>query len=216
MVWCEHCEVWGGIRRRQLALEEKAVDGALVWRWGRGRSWVLPVLADAVAAWMWGPPLTDCWRLKLCVPGILCLAPSLSVRVLRTLPLMLSHAFSLSSVLPLCFHCIRYHHISQQHILHTLQHSAKTCSLLTHKKLCTHCTHGVPKLSASNVPKQMAETKLSLFADSCATSCNKKSMNQGQSIYSNNKEREICHFFHSLLFFMKTCLFSLTGEEWGG
>lgn len=34
----------------------------------------------------------------------------------------------------------------------------------------------------------------SLFADSCATSCNKKSMNQGQSIYSNNKEREICHF----------------------
>lgn len=41
--------------------------------------------------------------------------------------------------------------------------------------------------------KQMAETNFSLFADSCATSCNKKSMNQGQTIYSNNKVREICH-----------------------
>lgn len=30
----------------------------------------------------------------------------------------------------------------------------------------------------------MAETIFSLFADSCASSCNKKSMNQGQSIYS--------------------------------
>lgn len=40
----------------------------------------------------------------------------------------------------------------------------------------------------------MAKTIFSLFADSCATSCNKKSMNQGQSIYSYNKDLEICHF----------------------
>lgn len=47
----------------------------------------------------------------------------------------------------------------------------------------------------------MAETIFSLFADSCATSCNKKSMNQGQSIYSNNKDGEICHFPTLFFFF---------------
>lgn len=83
------------------------------------------------------------------------------------------------------------------------------------KKLCTQRIHGIQKWSASNVPKQMAETNFSLFADSCATSCNKKSMNQGQSIYSNNKEREICHFPTPLFFFMKTCLFSLAWGELG-
>lgn len=68
--------------------------------------------------------------------------------------------------------------------------------------------------------RQMAETNFSLFADSCATSCNKKSMNQGWTIYSNNKVCEICHFPHSLvclfsLFFlkMKTLLSSWAGEE---
>lgn len=65
----------------------------------------------------------------------------------------------------------------------------------------------------------MAETNFSLFADSCATSCNKKSMNQGQSIYSNNKDREICHFptlcFFFFFFLTKTCLSSLAREEWG-
>lgn len=63
----------------------------------------------------------------------------------------------------------------------------------------------------------MAETIFSLFADSCATSCNKKSMNQGQSIYSNNKDGEICHF-PTLFFFLmeKTCLSSLAYKEAGG
>lgn len=41
MAWCEDREVWGGKSRRQLGLEEKAVDEALVLRWGRGRIWVL-------------------------------------------------------------------------------------------------------------------------------------------------------------------------------
>lgn len=83
------------------------------------------------------------------------------------------------------------------------------------QNLRTYCTHGVQRWSASNVPKQMAETNFSLFADSCATSCNKKSMNQAQSIYSNNKEREICHFPTPCfrIFLMKTCLSSLPGVE---
>lgn len=62
----------------------------------------------------------------------------------------------------------------------------------------------------------MAETNFSLFADSCATSCNKKSMNQGQSIYSNNKEREICHFPTLCFFLMKNMpfFFSTRGRGW--
>lgn len=92
--------------------------------------------------------------------------------------------------------------------------------MLTHtkKKLCAQCAR---KLSASNVPKQMAETNFSLFADSCATSCNKKSMNQGQSIYSNNKDREICHFptlpLFSFFFFDENMpfFFSRRTRGWG-
>lgn len=67
----------------------------------------------------------------------------------------------------------------------------------------------------------MAETqkkkKFSLFADSCANSSNKKSMNQGSQYIPITKiERFVTSplsgLFISLLF-MKTCLFSLAREE---
>lgn len=77
----------GKSNRRQLGPEEKATDRAPVLRWGcgwnRGLAQPGASLADAVADWMRGPPLIDCCRLELCVPGRpkppLCLAASLSL-----------------------------------------------------------------------------------------------------------------------------------------
>ena len=192
--------VW---RQRGVGREEQkktAGPGGEVSWWGSGLEDLGLAqpgasLADAAADWMRGPPLTDCWRRELCVPGRpkppLCLADCLST------PPSLYLSFPLSPALPPSppFHC--NHQRLQLHLLHTNPHAHTHRKNMpdadTHKKteLCAQCAR---KLSASNVPKQMAETNFSLFADSCATSCNKKSMNQGQSIYSNNKDREICHF----------------------
>lgn len=173
-----------------------------------------------------GPPLTDCWRLEL---RVLSETTSLSgFSPLCSLPQSTPpSSFSLSPLLP--FHCTRYRSILRLNLLHTIPHvhklkkkkmkkiTEKKKTLLTQtQKLCTYSTHGVQRWSASNVPKQMAETNFSLFADSCATSCNKKSMNQGQSIYSNNKEREICHFptpCFRIFFFNENMPFFLTGTR---
>lgn len=141
MAWCEDRAIWGGkSRRRQLGLEEKAVDGALVLKWGRGKDLGLAQpgasLADAAADWMRGPPLTDCWRVELCVPGRpkppLCLAFSPCLSLPESTPPSLY--LSLSPVLPLSpFHC------SLQ--LHTNPHTHTQCKNMlaadTHKKLCT-------------------------------------------------------------------------------
>lgn len=170
-------------------------------------------LADAAADWMRGPPLTDCWRLDLCVPGRpkppLCLAlPPWVHPSHRRIALSLSLQFFLFLLILVvratitAFCCASY----------TCRHarSKNTPAAGKHTTQRTHCVRVIQKWSASNVAKQMAETNFSLFADSCATSCNKKSMNQGQSIYSNNKDWEICHF-------PTPCLFSsLTWEELGG
>lgn len=168
-------------------------------------------LADAAADWMRGPPLTDCWRLDLCVPGRpkppLCLAVSLSLSlyalVSMSLPLPLSIFLSVSSSSS-SFSFSLYPApslLTSSPLTHKSTQSKNMLAADKHKKLCTQRIHWIQKWSASNVPKQMAETNFSLFADSCATSCNKKSMNQGQSIYSNNKGWEICHFPTPCFFF---------------
>lgn len=112
-------------------------------------------LADAVAAWMRGPPLTDCWRVEQCVPGRpkppLCLVVSAVVFLSVALPLPCFLSVSSS---PFSSSFLLYPLPSQLHLFHTNlhTHTAKTC-LLTHtKKMCTQYAHGVQKLSASNVP----------------------------------------------------------------
>lgn len=140
----ERCGVERAGRRRQLGLEEKGVDGALVLRWGPWKDLGLAQpgasLADAAADWMRGPPLTHCWRLELCVPGRpkppLCLAVSLSLSNPPSfyLSLCLQFFFLLLSIAH-THHRLR---CLQLHLLHTNPHSnthaAKTLCADTHRK----------------------------------------------------------------------------------
>lgn len=101
-------------------------------------------LADAAADWMRGPPLTDCWRLELCVPGRpkppLCLAVSHSL----SLPYSLPESTPPSRCFSLCLHFFLFLLLFSFYLLLSLLTAAptdkstytlaKTCVLLTHSQ----------------------------------------------------------------------------------
>ena len=155
MVWCEDWEVRGGKSSgRQLGLEEKAVDGALVLRWGRERIWVLLSL---VPYWQmlqqtgWGDHHWHTAGGKSCVFLVdrnhlsvwlslslwlrLPLPPSIFLSVCSSSSSSSFSLYTLSSLLTAAPPTLKSTHRQQKH-----------ASCWHTQKLCTQCVHGVQKL----------------------------------------------------------------------
>lgn len=115
-------------------------------------------LADAVAAWMKGPPLTDCWRVEQCVPG----------RPKPPLCLVVSPVVFLSIVLPLaCFLSVSSSPSSSSFSLYPLPLQF-TAAPLPHKSTYTHS-----KNMLADTRKKYVHTKRTWSTKNISFKCSK-------------------------------------------